>query len=118
MDEEIGVGREKVQEKKPYDVESKKTGVKAVRFVDTVFWVLEGFVVLRFIFKLVAANAQNQFVTLVYQITNPIIAFFQGIVKDITTTGGNVFEISSLVALVVLWMLSLAIVKLINVYSD
>jgi uncharacterized protein YggT (Ycf19 family) len=117
MNEEAGAERERIQEREPYGEPSKRTGVKAIRFIDTVFWILEAFIIIRFIFKLVGANAQNQFVTIVYQITNPLIVFFQGIVKDITTTGGNVFEISSLIALVILWLLYLAIIKLINVYS-
>lgn len=116
MDEEVEVKREETEAKKEFGEPSKKMGIKAIRFVDYIFWIIEGFIIIRFIFKLVAANTQNAFVKLVYDLTNPLAVFFQGIVKDITTPGGNVFEISSLIALVILWLLYLAIVKLINIY--
>lgn len=116
MDEEIEVKKEKIEAKERFGEPSKKTGIKAIHFVDYIFWIIEGFIIIRFIFKLVAANTQNAFVTFVYGVTNPFVVFFQGIVKDITTPGGSVFEISSLITLVILWLLYLAIVKLINIY--
>ncbi len=120
MNEDINkeASKEKtVEAEEEFREPARKTSIKAVRFFDAVFWVIESCIIIRFIFKLVGANTENSFVKLIYDITNPFVAFFQGIVNDITTSGGNVFEISALITLVVLWLLYLAIIRVINVYA-
>jgi len=59
--------------------------------------------VLRFIFKATGANAASSFVRFVYNSTAAFVAPFRGIFTD-SVSGNNVFEVSTLVAIVV-WAL-------------
>ncbi len=80
--------------------------------VDYVFWILVALTLLRFAFKLIGANAQNVFVSLIYNFTNLIVGAFQGIVGDVTS-GNMVVEFSSLISIVILWLVYRAVLRLI-----
>jgi hypothetical protein len=70
-------------------------------------WFLTGLLlvglVLRFLFKATGANAGSGFVSFVYNSTAVFVAPFRGIFTD-SVSGNNVFEVSTLVAIVV-WAL-------------
>jgi YggT family protein len=70
-------------------------------------WFLTGLLlvglVLRFVFKATGANAGSGFVNFVYNSTAVFVAPFRGIFTD-SVSGNNVFEVSTLIAIVV-WAL-------------
>jgi uncharacterized protein YggT (Ycf19 family) len=91
-----------------------RTGFKAAQIAEYVFWVLAAVVLLRFAFKLIGANSHNTFVVLVFNLTNPVVNLFKGIVGDVTS-GPMVIEFSSLISVLILWLIYKAVAKLITI---
>lgn len=92
-----------------------KSAMKVTQFVDYVYWVIMALIAVRFTFKLIGANVETSLVKLIYDATDPFINLFKGVVGDITTSGSSVIEISALIALLIIWLLYHAILKLIVV---
>jgi len=97
--------------KPPTEINSS---IKASLIVDYVFWVMVAVVLLRFAFKLIGANAENAFVTLMYNVTAPIVDIFKGIVGDVVS-GTMVIEFSSLISIIILWLIYKAVLRLITI---
>jgi hypothetical protein len=76
------------------------------------FTVVEGLIGLRVVLKLIDANSQNAFAGLVYKLTALFVAPFAGLVGN-PAMGGNVLEITSLVALIVYALVAAVLVRLI-----
>ncbi|HEY3373745.1 MAG TPA: YggT family protein [Candidatus Aquicultor sp.] len=85
---------------------------KAFLVVDYIFWILVAVTLLRFAFKLIGANSHNAFVTLIFNFTDPVVNIFKGIVGDVTS-GTMVIEFSSLISIVILWLIYKAALRLI-----
>src|SRR5215469_5920770 len=87
--------------------------------VGQVIYVILGIVialiVIRVILKALAASTAAAFTDFVYNVTGPLVAPFQGIFATPTTSKGSVFELSSLVAIVVYALIAWAIVRLIDI---
>jgi len=92
-----------------------KSAVKITQFVDYIYWIIMALIVVRFTFKLIGANVENALVKLLYSISDPFVNLFRGIVGEITTSGTSIIEISSIIALLIIWLLYHAILKLIVV---
>jgi hypothetical protein len=75
--------------------------VLGARLVYFVFGVIIAFIVLRMIFQLLAANQSSAFVDFIYTVSGFFVAPFFGIFGYQPTYGASVFEISSLVAIVI-----------------
>jgi hypothetical protein len=60
-----------------------------------------GIIVFRFIFLLIAANAANAFVDLIYDITDILVAPFMGIVNSPVFDNGARIDLDSLFAIIV-----------------
>lgn len=86
---------------------------RAQRIIYYVFGVIQAFIAIRFILKLLAANTQSPFVQIVYNISWVFVFAFNGVVPN-TVSGGSVFEWFSLVALVVYALISFGLAKLIG----
>jgi uncharacterized protein YggT (Ycf19 family) len=86
--------------------------------VALVIWLLLGVVeallIMRVILKALAANPATWFVQFVYGASAPLVAPFQGIFPT-RATAGNVFELSSLVAIVVYALIAWGIVRLLAI---
>ena len=63
--------------------------------------VIVGLISFRFVLMLLAANAQNSFVDLIYDITEPLVSPFVGIVNATTFDNGAVVDFGALIAIVV-----------------
>lgn len=90
--------------------------------VSQLIWLFDAIVIgligFRFIFKLIAANAANPFVSLIYGITDALIAPFVGIIP-VPAAQGSVFSVPSLIAMVVYLLVAAVLVALIRVlFSD
>ena len=76
------------------------------------FTVLEGLIGLRVVLKFIDANSKNAFASFVYNITALFVAPFAGLVGN-PAMGGNVLEITSLVAMIVYAMLAAVVIRLV-----
>jgi hypothetical protein len=74
------------------------------------FAVLEGLIGVRILLKLIDANSQNAFASLVYKLTALFVAPFAGLVGN-PALGGNVLEITSLVALIVYALVAAVLIR-------
>jgi len=70
----------------------------ASRVIALVFTVIEVLLLVRFILKLLGANAEQALVSLIYAITDPLIAPFRGIFAQ--PAGTPVVEIATLLSIV------------------
>ena len=77
------------------------------RIIYAIGGIIEVLVALRFIFRLVGANASNVFVEFVYNLSTPLVAPFAGILGQDATVAGqgavtaSVVDWTALIALVV-----------------
>jgi uncharacterized protein YggT (Ycf19 family) len=87
---------------------------RTVRIVYLVFGVIEGLIAIRMILKLLAANPDAGFTSLIYSVTQPFVALFQGVFPD-SESRGNVLELSSLLAILVYALIAFALASLVRI---
>lgn len=87
--------------------------VMAVRVVWFIVGVINVLIAIRFVLLLLGANHAAGFVDLIYGITDVLVAPFTGIFGQ-PTYGSSVFEISSLLAIVIYSLIGYGITKLIT----
>lgn len=83
------------------------------RVVWAVLWVVHAILSLRFILRLIAANPETGFANFVYSISDPILNPFANLVGSARLNNGGVFEWSTLIAIVIYWLIAVAIVRFI-----
>lgn len=91
---------------------------KAKKIVYFIFGILEVLFAFRLIFKILGANPESTFVSVIYSITNLFIAPFNGIFRSAVTNGIEtkaVLEPPLLIAMVVYALLALGIAKIIEI---
>ncbi len=74
--------------------------------------VLEVILALRLLFRLLGANQGNSFVTFLYGLSHVFVGAFNGIFNDQTIGSRGVFEISTLIAMLVYALIAWGIVSL------
>ena len=113
VDREVRVERN--VESVAYDDEHTRR-IIVYRRVAAVVWTITGFleilIGLRILFKLLAANAGNGFVNLIYSLSGVFVNPFQGIVRDVSS-GSSVLEINSLIAMLLFALLAWGIMKVV-----
>lgn len=77
--------------------------------------VVIGFISLRFVLELIAANPGSGFVDFVYGLTNFFVVPFSGIVRPSALANGGFVDIGSLFAIVVYTLLAWAVTSLIRI---
>jgi uncharacterized protein YggT (Ycf19 family) len=87
---------------------------RTVRIIYLVFGVVEALIGIRVILKLLAANPDAGFTSLMYNVTQPFIALFQGVFPD-AQSKGSVLEVSSLLAILVYALLAFALASLVRI---
>ncbi len=84
-------------------------------------WLLTGIVtallIIRFIFKLLAASTQASFVTFIYDLTQLFVAPFHGIFNT-AANGRNVFEPESVVAIVIYALIGWGLASLVRIVTN
>lgn len=78
----------------------------------TILGIVDVLIILRVLFKALAANSGAGFTSFVYGVTDPLVAPFQGIFGTPQASNGSVFELSSVVAIVVYALIAWVIVRL------
>ena len=87
--------------------------VVAQRIVWFVVGVVNTFIALRFLFLLFGANQGAGFTDFIYSVSAPLVAPFVGIFGE-PTYGQSVFELSSILAIVIYLLLGWGIAKLLT----
>ncbi len=84
---------------------------QASALIGFLFGVLEALIGLRVLLKLIAANPASPFASFIYNFTGLFLWPFNGLTRT-PAAGGMVFEISSLIAMIVYALLAWAIIRL------
>lgn len=95
----------------PKNYEAKKTIFRAYQLIWYVLGVMEVLLAFRFMLRMVGANALSGFVMFVYNVTNPLVIPFQGIVRDYVYITG-VIEWATVIAAFVYAILAWGIIYL------
>lgn len=80
--------------------------------ISFLFTVLEGLIGLRVVLKLIDANSNNAFASFIYNITALFVAPFNSLMVN-PALGGNVLELTSLVALIVYAVIAAVLIRLV-----
>ncbi len=94
-----------------YNSPSTRPLYRGTQIVWYILGILEALLAFRFILKLLGANPAAGFTSFIYDITQPFIAPFIS-VFSISKVEGSVFEWTTLLAMLVFWLIALAIIKL------
>ena len=89
----------------------RESAYKVQQGIYILFGFIEVLLAIRFILRLFGANAQAGFAQLIYGVTGPLVAPFQGLFGTVQAEG-SVFESQSVVALIVYALVAWLIVKL------
>src|SRR5512140_1363901 len=89
--------------------------------ITRVMWAILGLVEillgLRFVLKLIAANAESGFGALIYGVSGVFTAPFAGLVTT-PASGGNVLEVTTLIAMAVYALFFWIVVRMIGIVAD
>ena len=88
--------------------------IKATQIIWLLLGLLEAAIALRIVFKLIAVNAANPFAKLLYGMTNIFVAPFKSLVGNLTS-GDNVLEITSIIAMLVYLLIAWGIERIVYV---
>lgn len=91
--------------------DQRRMFLKIAQFFWLGFGLLEGLIGLRIVLKLIAANPQNSFANFIYSVTSMFLWPFVGLTMT-PAANGVVLEISSIVALVVYFLLAVFVQRL------
>jgi len=84
--------------------------VKLTQGIYLIFGLIEALLLIRFVLKALAANAEAGFAQFIYGLTGPLVAPFLGLFSTPQTGGGATLELYTLIALViyalVAWLLA------------
>jgi len=84
------------------------------RGAQTVWFILSiimGFLIIRFALKLLQANPEAMFTSLIYTVSDVFVYPFTAVFQN-TSMEASVFEWTTLLAMLVYWLLAIAIIKL------
>jgi hypothetical protein len=84
---------------------------RATQVVWYIAGIIEALLGIRFILRLIGANASAGFVDAVYTVTQPLVGPFNNIVSN-ARVSGSVFDWNTLIAMAVYWIAAWAIVRL------
>lgn len=91
---------------------STKPLYRGTQVVWYILTVLEALLAIRFALKLLGANPNAGFSNLIYSLTYPFAAPFLGVFSSSRPVAGSVFEWTTLLAMLVYWLLAIAIIRL------
>jgi uncharacterized protein YggT (Ycf19 family) len=103
-----------VQAERVSVTEQPSYNFRAAAVVGFIVGVIDIVVAARFLGKLLGASSQSQFLTLIYNVSSPLVAPFKGIFGN-GGSSANSFETASLVAIVVYALIGWGLVVLIRI---
>jgi YggT family protein len=87
---------------------------KATQLIWLLLGLVEAAIALRVVFKLIGVNPANTFATFLYNVTNIFVAPFASL-TGAPAAGGSVFEISSIIAMIVYLLIAWAVERIVYV---
>ncbi len=97
--------------KSSYNSRSTKPLYRSTQIVWYLLALLQVLLAFRFILKLTGANPEAGFTSFIYSVTRPLTAPFFA-VFPITTVQGSVFEWTTLLVMLVYWLIAVGITRL------
>ena len=94
-----------------YNSASTKPLYRGTQIVWYILGILETILVLRFLLKLFGANPLAGFTSFIYGITRPFVVPFLSVFK-ISVVAGSIFEWTTILAMIVYWIIAWAIIRL------
>jgi hypothetical protein len=82
----------------------------------TFLLLIETLISFRFIFKLIRANENNRFVSVIYELSGIFVRPFEGIVGKDIEIGQFLVDVDSVVALIIYMILAYVVVEIIRVF--
>lgn len=86
-------------------------GWRASQIVYTIGGIVEALILIRLVLELLAANPNAGFTNLIYSITDPLVAPFQGVFPS-PQTHGSVLDLAAVLAIIVYALLTWAVARL------
>lgn len=87
---------------------------RAYETVYLIFAIIVGAIVIRVLLKLLGANTAVAFTHFMYNVTDPLLAPFRGILPTFVS-GTTVFEASALIAILIYGLVGIALARLISI---
>jgi len=94
--------------------EQRVATFKVTQLIWLLLGLLEAAIALRVLFKLIAVNAANPFAALLYGVTNLFVAPFASLIGA-PAVGGMVLEISSIIAMIVYFLIAWVLERIVYV---
>lgn len=94
-----------------YSSSSTKPLFRGTQIVWYILWLLEALLAFRFVLKLLDANPAAGFTSFIYTLSSPFVAPFLAVFPS-THVQGSIFEWTTLLAMLVYWLIATAIVRL------
>jgi hypothetical protein len=94
--------------------EQRVATFKVTQMIWLLLGLLEAVIALRVVFKLIGVNGENPFATLLYGVTGLFVAPFASLVGS-PAAGGMVLEISSVLAMIVYFLIAWAVERIVFV---
>ncbi len=91
---------------------------RGTQIVWYILGLLESLLAIRFGLKLLGANAGAGFTSFIYNVTYPFAAPFLGVFRASRIVEGSIFEWTTLLAMLVYWLLAIAVIKLFLMGKD
>jgi YggT family protein len=85
--------------------------IKITRAIYLLFGLIEALLVIRFVLKALAANAEAGFAQLIYGVTGPLVAPFMGLFGTPQAAGGATLELHTLIAVVIYALVAWLLVR-------
>lgn len=108
---------QRITEVRATDDDEVRAPLFLARLIYLIVGIVEAFIVLRIFLLLLGANTGSAFVDAVYGISDIFVAPFYGIFGYTPTFGASVFDLSSLVALLVYALIGWALVYVVSIGS-
>lgn len=94
--------------------EQRVATFKITQLIWLLLGILEALIALRVLFKLIGVNAGNTFATLLYNVTDIFVAPFSSLIGA-PASGAMVLEISSIIAMIVYFLIAWALERIVYV---
>lgn len=95
-----------------FNAKSTKPLYRGTQIVWYILGVFEVVMAIRFLLKLLAANAGAGFTHFIYSVSHPLVAPFLGVFRISSLVQGSVFEWTTLLAMFVYWLVAIGIIRL------
>jgi YggT family protein len=94
----------------PY-ADRRARSVKMTRAIYLIFGLIEALLIIRFMLKALAANAEAGFAQIIYAVTGPLVAPYMGLFGTPQAASGATLELHTLIALVIYGLIAWLLVR-------